>query len=74
MIDQNHEQTADRIKNDKEFRVLYHQHRRLDNKIREADLGVLPIDDVTLTNMKKEKLQAKERLLRMRDDQVAESA
>lgn len=48
-----------------EFRQLYHHHQELDKKVLDAELGVLPIDDVTLTQMKREKLQAKDRLTQM---------
>lgn len=48
-----------------EFRVLYHHHKTLDKKVRDAELGVLPIDTVTLHTMKKEKLLAKEKLIHM---------
>ena len=48
-----------------EFRRLYQWHQHLDSKVHDADIGVLPIDDVTLSSMKKEKLQAKVRLERM---------
>lgn len=47
---------------DSEFRQLYHKHRELDSKVRDAELGVLPMDDVTLHNLKKEKLWAKDKL------------
>jgi uncharacterized protein YdcH (DUF465 family) len=53
-----------------EFRSLYHRHKELDNKVRDAELGVLPLDDVTLHNMKKEKLHAKERLISMWDSRA----
>ena len=33
----------------------------------DAELGVLPIDDVTLAQMKREKLAAKDRLVQMYD-------
>jgi len=48
-----------------EFRQLYHRHRRLDKKVLDADLGVLPIDANTLRLMKREKLQVKQKLTRM---------
>lgn len=48
-----------------EFRQLYHLHRELDSKVRDAELGVLPMDDVTLHNLKKEKLRAKDKLTHM---------
>jgi uncharacterized protein YdcH (DUF465 family) len=51
-----------------EFRQLYHRHKELDKKVLDAELGVLPIDDVTLSQMKREKLAAKDRLSRMYDN------
>ena len=36
----------------------------------DAELGVLPIDDVTLGQMKREKLAAKDRLTRMFETQT----
>ena len=53
------------MKADPEFRQLYHHHRELNKKCMDAELGVLPISDVTLGQMKREKLAAKEKLLRM---------
>ncbi len=50
------------IKSDAEFRSLYQRHQELDGKVRDAELGVLPMDDTTLHNMKKEKLRAKDKL------------
>lgn len=45
-----------------EFRTLYLRHRELDKQVRDAELGVRPIDDVTLHRLKKEKLWAKDKL------------
>ena len=50
------------MKTDAEFRRLFQHHRHLDSKVHDAYIGVLPIDDVTLAGMKKEKLRAKTRL------------
>lgn len=55
------------MKTDPEFRQLYHRHRELDKQVLDAELGVLPLDDFTLARMKREKLQAKDRLTRMYD-------
>jgi uncharacterized protein YdcH (DUF465 family) len=55
------------MKADAEFRRLYQHHQELDSKVHDAEIGVLPIDDMTLSGMKKEKLHAKERLQRMWD-------
>ena len=48
-----------------EFRQLYYRHQELDKQVLDAELGVLPLDDNTLSRMKREKLYAKDRLLRM---------
>ena len=48
-----------------QFRSLYYRHQELVSKVRDAEIGVLPVDDVTLHNMKKEKLQAKDKLTTM---------
>lgn len=50
-----------------EFRQLYHHHKELDKKVLDAELGVLPLDDTTLSKMKREKLAAKDRLTQMYD-------
>lgn len=55
------------IRSNPEFKQLYQRHRDLDKKVMDAELGVLPIDDATLNQMKREKLAAKDRLVRMYD-------
>jgi uncharacterized protein YdcH (DUF465 family) len=55
------------LKANNEFRQLYYRHKELDKQVLDAELGVLPIDDTTLTRMKREKLAAKDRLTRMYD-------
>ncbi len=58
------------MKADAEFSRLYQHHNELDSKVHDAEIGVLPIDDATLMGMKREKLQAKERLQRMWTDKA----
>jgi uncharacterized protein len=53
------------MKSNSEFRQLYQHHQRLDKKVLDAELGVLPLDDTTLSQMKREKLAAKDRLTRL---------
>lgn len=55
------------MKANSEFRQLYYRHKELDKQVLDAELGVLPIDDSTLSQMKREKLAAKDRLTRMYD-------
>jgi uncharacterized protein YdcH (DUF465 family) len=44
------------------FQELYKKHRELKAKVRDAEIGVLPVDDLTLGEMKKEKLLAKDKM------------
>ena len=55
------------IQGNNEFRQLYQRHKQLDKQVLDAELGVLPVDDLTLTQMKREKLAAKDRLTRLYD-------
>ena len=45
-----------------EFRQLYLHHKELDKRVLDAELGVRPLDDLTLSQMKRQKLHAKDRL------------
>ena len=47
------------------FQELYKIHTELKEKVRSAELGVLPLDDLTLGTMKKEKLLAKDKMASM---------
>lgn len=58
------------LKRNPEFRRLYHHHRELNDKVLDAELGVLPMDDSTLIRMKREKLLTKDRLVRMVEQQL----
>jgi uncharacterized protein YdcH (DUF465 family) len=51
MFEQNEKEIEALMQNNTEFRTLYQRHKELDSKVRDAELGVLPIDDVTLHNM-----------------------
>jgi len=55
------------LASDSEFRSLYRHHRDLDKKVHDAELGVLPMDSMTLMTMKREKLRAKDRLTELWD-------
>jgi uncharacterized protein YdcH (DUF465 family) len=65
MFEQNQEEVAALMQKDAEFRSLYYRHKELDSKVRDAELGVLPVDDVTLRSMKIEKLHTKDKLTHM---------
>ena len=52
--------------NDNErFQALFSEHNSLKERVRDAELGVLPLDDVSLGTMKKEKLLAKDKMAAM---------
>ena len=52
--------------NDNErFQALFKEHNSLKERVRDAELGVLPLDDVSLGTMKKEKLLAKDKMAAM---------
>ena len=53
------------IQGNNEFKQLYQRHKQLDKQVLDAELGVLPLDDNTLSRMKREKLAAKDRLTSM---------
>ena len=54
---ENHQQEVETLmQSDAEFRTLYMRHRELDKQVLDAELGVLPLDDMTLVKLKKEKL------------------
>ena len=50
---------------DEQFQMLHKQHAELKKKVRDAELGVLPLDDFALGMLKKEKLFAKDRMAAM---------
>ncbi len=71
MFEQNQKEIESLMQSNAEFRSLYQRHRELDGKVRDAELGVLPMDGVTLLNMKKEKLHAKDKLTHMWESSAA---
>ncbi len=48
-----------------DFKDLYHKHQELDEKVDKAGHGVLPLDDMTLEKLKKEKLLVKDKMALM---------
>ncbi len=69
--DRSQEELDSLMKDNAEFRQLYYHHRELDKKVGDAEHGVLPIGDMELSQMKRDKLAAKKRLLDMAEQLVA---
>lgn len=66
MFEEQPQQEIDTLmKKSPEFRQLFEHHRDLDRKVMDAELGVSPVDDMALSQMKREKLAAKDRLFRL---------
>lgn len=65
--DQPQQQIDTLLRSNSEFRQLYERHRDLDRRVMDAELGVAPIDDTTLSQMKRQKLATKDRLAQMYD-------
>ena len=53
------------LNDSEQFQALYKEHNTLKKKVRDAELGVLPLDGLSLGTMKKEKLLAKDRMAAM---------
>lgn len=53
------------LEGNERFKDLYERHNELKEKVRDAELGVLPLDSLALGTMKKEKLLAKDKMAAM---------
>ena len=48
-----------------EFRGLYDRHNELKTRVRDAELGHVPMDSMRLGELKREKLRTKDRMARL---------
>ena len=62
------------LKESEEFSYLYNKHQELKARVRKVETGVVPMDDVALGAMKKEKLLAKDKMASIIDDYRREHA
>lgn len=53
------------LQEDDDFKRLYSKHVELKQRVNEVNSGVVPMDDMTLEKIKKEKLLLKDRMARM---------
>lgn len=51
-----------------DFKRLYGKYDMLKQRVKEANAGVVPMDDFSLENIKKEKLLLKDRMAHMIED------
>ena len=50
------------------FKRLYNKHGDLKQRVKDANLGTVPLDNIALENMKKEKLLLKDQMAHMIED------
>ncbi len=50
------------------FKRLYDKHGDLKQRVKDANLGTVPLDNIALENMKKEKLLLKDQMAYMIED------
>ena len=50
------------LNDNEQFQALYQEHNALKEKVRDAELGVLALDALSLGTIKKEKLLAKDKM------------
>ena len=53
------------LNDNEQFQALYKEHNALKEKVRDVEIGVLPLDALSLGTMKKEKLLAKDKMAAM---------
>lgn len=62
------------LKQSQEFRWLYNRHQQLEKRVTAAENNTAPLDDVALSQLKRQKLQAKDKLSRIMDQSHADQA
>ncbi len=65
MFEHRQDQVQEMLENSDEFRAIYNRHQMLDKQVTAAEEGDEPMDDVTLVQLKKKKLLAKDQLARI---------
>lgn len=53
------------LASDEQFQSLYEHHRELKQKVRDAELGAIALDDTRLGTLKREKLLTKDKMALM---------
>jgi len=62
MFESDEEIVQELLSSDEEFKRLYQKHHALKDQVHQANEGSLPLDDVSLENLKKQKLLLKDRM------------
>jgi uncharacterized protein YdcH (DUF465 family) len=65
MFEHRQNKVQEMLQSSDEFRAIYDRHQRLDEQVTAAEEGQEPMDEITLTQLKKKKLLAKDQLARI---------
>ncbi len=68
MFEHHQEEMEKLMKENEDFLRIYNRHQELDKRVAAAETGTAPMEDLALTQLKKEKLWAKDRLARIMDE------
>lgn len=71
MFENQKDQLEVMLKRDEEFRRLYNHHQQLEKRVSAAENGTAPMEDLSLNQLKREKLKTKDQLTRMMDQSSA---
>ena len=62
MFEHDHDIVESLLEENNDFKRLYEKHGQIKEKVNEANIGVAPMDDYFLENLKKEKLMLKDQM------------
>ena len=62
------------LNDNEQFQALYREHNTLKERVHDAEMGVTPLDALSLGTMKKEKLLAKDKMAAIIEQFRRESA
>jgi len=62
------------LKQNEEFRRLYNHHQQLEKRVKAAEYGTAPMEDLALNQLKREKLRIKDNLARIMEQFQAQVA
>jgi uncharacterized protein YdcH (DUF465 family) len=65
MFENHREQMEVMLKENEEFRRLYNHHQNLEKRVMAAENGTAPMENLALTQLKREKLRIKDQLTRL---------
>ena len=71
MFEHRQEQLEKLKQENEDFLRVFNRHQELDKRVTAAEVGTVPLEDLALIQLKKEKLWAKDQLARMMDTVVS---